>query len=210
MKLYLGEETNYMRKREEVKDLIILKTKELIKDNPELTIKDIAEACYINIAAVNYHFGSKDNLISIVMNLIIDELKETVFNEMKKITEDDSIEDTLEKMLNIIYNFTMENTGVVRYLFLKKDNQINSTNLLIDAFFSDNEFTKTVFEYLSRSTEIQDKQIIYARYMLLFSSFSIPLFIEIAKKQNPDSNFSTIQDPSFRQAYINELLRLVR
>lgn len=210
MKLYLGEETNYMRKREEVKDLIILKTKELIKDNPELTIKDIAEACYINIAAVNYHFGSKDNLISIVMNLIIDELKETVFNEMKKITEDDSIEDTLEKMLNIIYNFTMENTGVVRYLFLKKDNQINSTNLLIDAFFSDNEFTKTVFEYLSRSTEIQDKQIIYARYMLLFSSFSIPLFIEIAKKQTPDSNFSTIQDPSFRQAYINELLRLVR
>lgn len=210
MKLYLGEETNYMRKREEVKDLIILKTKELIKDNPELTIKDIAEACYINIAAVNYHFGSKDNLISIVMNLIIDELKETVFNEMKKISEDDSIEDTLEKMLNIIYNFTMENTGVVRYLFLKKDNQINSTNLLIDAFFSDNEFTKTVFEYLSRSTEIQDKQIIYARYMLLFSSFSIPLFIEIAKKQTPDSNFSTIQDPSFRQAYINELLRLVR
>lgn len=199
-----------MRKKEEVKDLIILKTKELIKDNPELTIKDIAEACYINIAAVNYHFGTKDNLISIVMNLIIEELKETVFNEMEKITEDDSIEDTLERMLNIIYNFTMENTGVVRYLFLKKDNQINSTNLLIDAFFSENKFTKTVFEYLSRSTEIRDKQIIYARYMLLFSSFSIPLFIEIAKKQNPESNFTTIQDPSFRQAYINELLRLVR
>ena len=210
MKLYLSEEAKYMRKKEEVKDLIILKTKELIKDNPELTIKDIAEACYINIAAVNYHFGSKDNLISIVMNIIIEELKETVFNEIKKITEDDSIEDTLEKMLNIIYNFTMENTGVVRYLFLKKDNQINSTNLLIDAFFSENEFTKTVFDYLSRSTEIKDKQIIYARYMLLFSSFSIPLFIEIAKKQNPESKFSTIQDPSFRQAYINELLRLVR
>lgn len=210
MKLYLSEEAKYMRKKEEVKDLIILKTKELIKDNPELTIKDIAEACYINIAAVNYHFGSKDNLISIVMNIIIEELKETVFNEIKKITEDDSIEDTLEKMLNIIYNFTMENTGVVRYLFLKKDNQINSTNLLIDAFFSENEFTKTVFDYLSKSTEIKDKQIIYARYMLLFSSFSIPLFIEIAKKQNPESKFLTIQDPSFRQAYINELLRLVR
>lgn len=199
-----------MNKSDSVKQLIIAKTKELIKKNHNLTIKDIADECYVNIAAVNYHFGSKDNLFTIVLNMIINELKETVFLEMEKISDHDSLEDNLEKMLNIIYNFTIENTGVISYLFLKKDTQSNSTNILIESFFSDNKFTKIVIEYLKKSTSIKDDNILYARYMLLFSCFSIPLFIELAEKQNNSKSMFTIQNSDFRQAYINELLRLIK
>lgn len=66
-----------MRNNVEIKGLIIQETKKRIRKNPKLTIKEIADACFVNIAAVNYHFGRKDNLMAIVVKEILDELKET-------------------------------------------------------------------------------------------------------------------------------------
>ena len=55
----------------EIKDRIIRETKTLLMKKGSVTIKDIADACYMNIASVNYSFGSKEILINeVVSNLI--------------------------------------------------------------------------------------------------------------------------------------------
>lgn len=197
-----------MNKKEKTKELIINKTKELIIQNSDVTIKDIADACYINIAAVNYHFGSKENLISIVINDVINDLKKKVFLEVEKFDYHIDLKSSLARMLDIIYTFTVENIGVIRYLFLNDAHQQNSTHILIESFFSDNEFTQRVLEHIMNSLQITDKRIAYAKYMVLFSSFSIPLFIELAKSQN-DKTISSIDNDFFKEIYISEILKLL-
>lgn len=62
------------------KDLIIDKTIEMIEKNPEglknLTIREIARQCNIAIGLVNYHFSSKDELINVAVNKIINGIVE--------------------------------------------------------------------------------------------------------------------------------------
>lgn len=198
-----------MNKREKTKALIIEKTKELISKNGDITIKEISEACFINIAAVNYHFGSKENLVSIVIDDIIKNLTEEITEKVKKIDYDADFEKSLAIMLEIIYKFTIDNAGVIRYLFLNNNNQQNSSNVLVESFFSDNEFTRTVLDHLMKSMKITDKKVAYAKYVLLFSSFSIPLFIEIAKNKNDKNLIDSIVSKDFRENYISEILKLI-
>lgn len=197
-----------MNKKEKTKELIINKTKELITKNTDITIKQIADACFINIAAVNYHFGSKDNLISIVMDEIIVSLKEEIARAVAKLDYSAGLQNSLAVMLEIIYRFTLENTGVIRYLFLNNTNQQNSTNILVYSFFSDNDFTRLVLEQLMESMQIKDAKVAYAKYMLLFSAFSIPLFIDIAKGEGGKDLLSSISSKEFRDIYIEEILKL--
>lgn len=197
-----------MNKREKTKAIILEKTKELISKNGDVTIKEISEACFINIAAVNYHFGSKENLVSIVINDIIKDLIEEITEEVKKIDYDEDFEKSLAIMIEIIYKFTIDNTGVIRYLFLNNDYQENSTNILVNSFFSDNEFTRTIIDHLMHSMKITDKKEAYAKYVLLFSSFSIPFFIEIAKNKNDKNLIFSIVSKDFRENYISEILKL--
>lgn len=198
-----------MNKREKTKALIIDKTKELISKNGDITIKEISEACYINIAAVNYHFGSKENLVSIVIDDIIKNLTDEITEQVKKLDYDEDFEKSLAIMLEIIYKFTIENTGVIRYLFLNNDYQLNSTNILVNSFFSENEFTRTVIDHLMKSMKITDRKKAYAKYVLLFSSFSIPLFIEIAKNKDDKNLIASIVSKDFRENYISEILKLI-
>ena len=51
----------------DIKDVIVKTTKILLMEKGNATIKEIADKAYVNVAAINYHFGSKDNLIEIVI-----------------------------------------------------------------------------------------------------------------------------------------------
>lgn len=197
-----------MTNKEKTKELIIAKTKELINQNVDITIKDITDACYINVAAVNYHFGSKDNLIAIVLEEVINELKDKISKEIHKLDPDIILNESLAIMMEIIYNFMLNNMGVIRYLFLNNNYQENSANILIESFFTDNQFTNTILNHIMKTFKLEDRKAAYARYMLLFSSFAMPLFIEIAKNKE-DNIISSISLDDFRETYIKEILKLL-
>lgn len=198
-----------MRKNVEIKGLIIRETKERIRKNPNLTIKEIADACFINIAAVNYHFGSKDNLIAIVIKEIIDELKANICESIETFTGG-GLEDNLERMVNILLRFTLENVGVVKYMFIHNDSLTNSSNLLLDAFFTDNPFTERILTEIEKAGNISDRAVVKAKYMLLFSCFSIPLFLQIAERNEKEPFFASFSDSEFLQTYMKEMLRIIR
>ena len=67
-----------MKKSEETTKKILDAVTELLKTNDNITIKDICDKAYINIAAVNYHFGDKDTLINMAVQNIIDDLKKQI------------------------------------------------------------------------------------------------------------------------------------
>jgi AcrR family transcriptional regulator len=195
-------------KNQDIKRKIMEHTKILMQTNNHITIKDIAEACFINIAAVNYHFGSKEKLLLAVMDEVVENLKMDI---IKLINENDmEIEPFLEKIVTYVYNFAIENIGVLNYLFLTKELQSESSNALVKTFFTENEFTKMVYKNLKSSFTTENAKELTARYMILFSSFSIPLFIQISEINNKDhSPIETFKDSEFRKFYVKQLVKMV-
>ena len=194
----------------DIKRKIIDETKFLIKKNTAITIKDIAEACYVNIAAVNYHFGSKEQLLYIVIEEVIDELKKTLSETLFQEIGDHPIEEMIEEFVSFTYSFAMDNMGMLNYLFLTRELHPDSSSLLIQSFFSDNEFTKLILDKIKTTINSSNPTEVYAKYMMLFSSFSFPLFIQISQLKSSTLQAGTLQDPEFRKFYIKNLVKMVQ
>ena len=200
-----------MKKADENRKRIIETTKHLMNQQVHVTIKDIAEACYLNIAAVNYYFGSKDRLFSMVMEETVEEFKQILSITIEALPKDEPMEKVFETMLDFIYQFAIDHLGIVRRMFLEFDAQAESSNIIVDTFFLKSEFTEKILDHISASTNIQDRDILYARYMLLFSSFAIPLFIQLLQENKKTSqSVMALRDPDFRHTYIRELLRIIQ
>ncbi len=58
-----------------IREKIILATIEGMEEQgiQSLTVRDISRRAGVNVAAINYHFGSKDNLIEIALHQTLDE-----------------------------------------------------------------------------------------------------------------------------------------
>ena len=199
-----------MVKNEAVKKAIIETTRELMSHKSSITIRDIADACYVNIAAVNYYFGSKDYLLSLVLDQIINEITHAIIDRLERIPLNTPIEESLEIMINMIYGYALENVGLFGYLFMNVENRDLASKLFIEAFFKKGEFKDMVFKKLRESSGLQDEQALYARYVLLFSCFCIPLVIQILTESQSEQQIPGLKNDEFRKNYINELIKMVK
>lgn len=195
---------------EDIRRKIIENTKLILKENSQITIKTIADKSYVNIAAVNYHFGSKDHLMQIVVSEILDDVKTYIQEEQFFISNQVTIENKLEKMIEYLYNFALENIGLLNYLFLSNELQKDTSNLIVKEFFTDNDFTRQVYTSLSERTKIMNPIELQAKYMVLFSSFCIPLFIQISQvKLSNAMKLDIFKSEEFRKYFINNLMKMI-
>jgi len=186
-------------------------TKMLLAQKGEVTIKDIAEYCHINIAAVNYHFGSKNDLIKLVMTDMLNELKSNLKQRVQHYDQNkQDITEFLTEMLSLVYQFIFQHKGVLKYLFINLDQQESSTTQLIESFFTDNEFVDLVYHSLRKNIPNSDPKELMVRYLMIFSSFLIPLFIELIQKNAELSTFDFLSDESFKKIYITQLIKLIQ
>lgn len=196
-------------KNQEIKRKIIDTTKELLRMNGYVTIKDIADHCFINIAAVNYHFGSKEKLIEIVIKEMLDEIQAHLTTEINQELEKVSMEDFLEEVVSYVYNFVLDNAGILSYLFLTREQQLTSTNQLLDSFFADSAFTRLVYKNMQKNAATNNPKELMAKYVMIFSSLAIPLFIQLVQVGNESKQIETFRDPEFKRFYLKQLLALV-
>lgn len=94
---------------EEVKQKIISTAIECIEQEgfQNVTIRKIAEAAGVNVAAVNYHFGSKEQLLEIAMNTTLNESYINNIQDYAEMWQSDTrnalksfLEDTLQGTIN--------------------------------------------------------------------------------------------------------------
>ena len=189
------------------KESIIYNTKELLKTRTNLTIKDITDASNINVAAVNYYFGSKDNLVNIVLKEAITELKVKIYEELLIPNDDTGKPGNTELMINkavdLIYGFAEEYIGVIYLSFIGSEGQGNSTNILVNEFVTDTAFLEKLFEVFREITGINDPLKLTAKYVILFSSFSVPLFL-----RSVIPNVTSAKFKEYKDAYIKELVKV--
>lgn len=184
---------------------IIEVTRELLKKNPDVTIKKIADASYVNIASVNYYFGSKNQLFKIVCEGFVEELKNGLLKLMLE-REEGQTEVLLKKIISFLYDEIMENAGIMNYILQNLGNE--QGDMLLKTFFSENEFTEKMFELFKKQTDIQDKERLFARYTILFASFIFPLFIKLSDSDITSKRY--IVDEMFGEMFIKELAFIIK
>ncbi|MDP3131247.1 MAG: TetR/AcrR family transcriptional regulator [Bacillota bacterium] len=199
-----------MPNNEDIRKNIIDATRRLIMQKPSITIREIADACYVNVAAVNYYFGSKDRLLAIVLEEIIDEIQGVVTTRLAQVAPDAPIEATFEMMIDLIYSYAMSNIGVLAYLIMNVENRDSTSRQFIEAFFNDSDFKKIIFAKLREVTGLEDDDALTARYVLIFSCFVIPMLIQLIQDPVHGTKIADLENEAFKRQYIQQLVRMVR
>lgn len=199
-----------MSGNEEIRKTIIQATRKLISQKTSITVRDIADACFVNVAAINYYFGSKDQLLSIVLDELIQEIIQSVVDRLNWIPPQTDPKDTLEIMIDMIYQYAVEHVGLIDYLFLNVENRDRASKLFVDAFYRKGEFKSMVFRKLRESSGLQDEQALNARYVMLLSCFCIPLIMQILKEPYNEAGIPSLEDTEFRKHYIQELIKMIK
>lgn len=198
-----------MDKQQDTKQRILETTLTLIKSHASVSIKDITEAAFVNVAAVNYHFGGKDQLMALVINQVLQDFKQKLFKIIATLPKSQKTEETLAQMLDYLYDFAIENIGVLNYIFMNLNASKVTSGILMKEFLEDNDFTNLILSIMKNQSGIVDENILYARYMLIFSSFCVPLFMEIMSTINQTSKFSWRHNKQLKYDYIQELIRII-
>lgn len=193
----------------DIKEKIIATTKELIKAKGNATIKEIADAAYINIAAINYHFGSKDNLIQIVIEDVVKELRAHIVAEIgEKSPLSHDFDDIFKSLISIIYAFAEENAGIINFSFLQMASQSKAKNVLIELFILDKDFINTVVTNLAIATPNASMESLLSKYIIMFSSFVVPFFLGFSLDPSMIEQQYNDFFIAFREPYFAELKKL--
>lgn len=195
---------------EDIRKNIIDVTRRLIMQKPSITIREIADACYVNVAAVNYYFGSKDRLLAIVLEEIIREIKEVVMTRLLQVPPETPIEATLEMMVDLIYSYAANNMGVLAYLIMNVENRDATSREFIGAFFKESDFKQMVFDKLREATGLNNDEALTARYVLIFSCFVIPMLIQLIQLPDGGTKIADLRNEEFKRQYIQQLVQMVR
>lgn len=94
-------------------------TKTFIRRGDKITIKGIADTCFVNIAAVNYHFGSKEVLIEIATGEIVDQLSQELFDLTNEYLRADERQEKVfvKALFKKIMEFVKQNPGALKTIF---------------------------------------------------------------------------------------------
>lgn len=193
--------------RDDIKTAILAKARELILSKGSFTIKELTDATHTNIAAVNYHFGSKDNLSKLIVRDLINDLKRVLSYYVFRLERGADVEKFIRELVNIIYDYTVENVALLRYLFITIDSKHITTTELYDAFFSTNEFTTVVYGHLANLIGSTNPKEISARYAIFFASSIAPMIFELV--QGKEEVVISFHDEEFKNFYIAQMIKLL-
>lgn len=193
--------------RDDIKTEILAKARELILANGSFTIKELTDATHTNIAAVNYHFGSKDNLSKQIVRDLLNDLKRVLSYYIFRLERGADVAKFIRELVNVIYDYTVENVALLRYLFITIDSKHITSTEILHAFFSKNEFTNVVYGHLANLIGSTDPKEISARYAIFFASSIAPMIFELV--QGREDAVISFHDEEFKNSYITQMIKLL-
>lgn len=187
------------------KEKIIKATMEIIAKEGfyNITIRKIASRADVNIAAVNYHFGSKDGVIDAALATVTDEMK-TTFTLLKE-----SGSDTENRLLEFIEHYT---EIIHKYPDLIKnliDMAIHNKPLNKQTeymTFLKNEGIALIKAAITEVSPEADEELLNIRALQLLSALSFPILMG---DNILDMTGVDLKDKQVRQHYVLTLLEFV-
>lgn len=139
----------------------------------EVTIKEITEKAGVNIAAINYHFGNKNNLLREVENYYTDLL----YKMQQEILVDDKMSpsEKLVQWAKGLVDFMFKYPALLALIVNIVSEDKNYNPAIIKNIYLNNELQVSVKNIISKSTGINEEKLLNYKYMQIFSGILGPV-----------------------------------
>jgi len=190
--------------KESVKQKIISSTLELIGNEgvDEITVRKVAKNSSVNVAAINYYFGSKEKLVEESINHFFEDKIVTIFQVL-----DNENYNTEQKLYHFFINYINElakNPGfpksLLTYILEGKIILLDKIKTLKTAF-------SKLYKLISVHTEITDEKLLTIKVMHLISAVIFPMAMTDFYPKIIDK--ISLSDEETRELYIKHLLKSI-
>jgi AcrR family transcriptional regulator len=200
-----------MKKSEITKNNILSSAISILRANAHVTFKDISDDCGVNVASINYHFGSKEILIDEIIEKTISDLKTLIQSFLMTKCEDCDLKKVTKNFIDAIYDFAFLNLGILKFLMNPNNKEVLTkfANEFVNVFSVDSDFTIDVTKKIAELSDEQDLLANKIKYTFLISCFVFPLAfdIDVIGTNIPDP-FS-LKNEVFKNKYIEGLLKIL-
>ena len=141
----------------------------LTKGEAGLTLRDITESAGANVAAVAYHFKSKDNLVSLVFGEALDEVTNLQTNRVKALPEDHSLRDLIEVWLHpLLSSSGPDDREAKLWLIIQRGAAEKSPGLVANMMRAANPVEQTLLPLLAQHlTHLSKDELIFRHNAVL-------------------------------------------
>ena len=187
------------------KEKILSTTIELYGIKGDITVREICEKAGVNVASINYYFGSKDNLLKEVEK----HYSRLLFNIQNEIIMDKSKEPRrkLIDWANALMKFVLDYPALIMLVtnLVLQDESYNPE--IINKFLASKESKENIQKIIYSITKIDNKEILNFKYMQLFSGVIGPIVFQmIPNIKDTNKVFIDLNNEEERKKYIENLV----
>ncbi|MBN2879056.1 MAG: TetR/AcrR family transcriptional regulator [Clostridia bacterium] len=193
-----------MKQFDSVKEKILDRTLYLIGKTGRMnvSVREIAMEAGVNVAAINYHFRTKELMLKEVERLFIDN-----YNQVFSILDDEkySAEEKLEKLLNEIIEYTLHYPGITALINRKMADSSSDMGKHLSLYVKENSRkTQSLINEILENPE--GKAAVYYETVLIAS-------VVYPASVNQNTSFYNqieLEDKDTRIKYVKHLIKMMK
>lgn len=153
------------------KKLLIKNTAtKLFKETGQVTVREIANECHVNVASINYYFGSKSNLMAEIEEQMILDIH-TFVNAIEE--KSGSPEEAVELFIDVFYNFIMDAPGFFKYLIKEFSSNEVGQLLTLRKEINTGRLNEFLLKLIKEHTGLEDEVELGNRLAIFFTALAV-------------------------------------
>ena len=195
------EDRKFTDKGGQMKEKMIEVTARILREKgfKATTVRAIAKEAGVNIAAVRYYFGSKEELIGAALEYMMGSLESIV-----SILDDSrlSAKERLKKYIISYFHLARKHPALFRSISSPSSSEAKETYFIYLNLLHDQAWEKVV-ENVAEITGYTDRRDLELKCMQIFAAVEFPIILE---SNNKDSFISHYTDSTTLERYVDILM----
>lgn len=169
---------------------------DMVGSRGDVTVRELAETAGVNVASINYYFGSKENLLKEVerhYSTVLYNVQYGIFTS-DELSPYDKMLEWAKCMSGFIYQYPALISLIVKLSV--EDNHY--TPVLIEKIYLNKELQNMMQQIIGTIIKSEDKKLLKLKYLQLFSGILGPVINRLVEENfsdnTPTLNFSSKAD----------------
>ena len=169
---------------------------EMVGSKGDVTIRELTDSAGVNVASINYYFGSKDNLLKEVEK----HYSNALYNAQYRILTSQELSpyDKLLEWAKTMSGFISQYPALIGLIVKLATEDKDYTPVLIEKIYLNKELQAMLLEIIGTIIKSEDKKLVKFKYLQIFSGILGPvvnrLVVENFADDNSTLNLNTKED----------------